>query len=102
MLNVTIQFNGNKVAADLNRELDQTVRQISQDYFDLVKEKTPVRTGRAKRGWRLKKQRELSYSVNNRVPYVGRLDEGYSKQAPRGMTRPAAREVLRTSRRRIR
>jgi hypothetical protein len=102
MLNVTIQFNGNKVAADLNRELDQTVRQISQDYFDLVKEKTPVRTGRARRGWRLKKQRELSYSVNNRVPYVGRLDEGYSKQAPRGMTRPAAREVLRTSRRRIR
>jgi hypothetical protein len=102
MLNVTIQFNGNKVAADLNRELDQTVRQISQDYFDLVKEKTPVRTGRAKRGWRLKKQRKLSYSVNNRVPYVGRLDEGYSKQAPRGMTRPAAREVLRTSRRRIR
>ena len=101
MLNVTIQFNGNKVAADLNRELDQTVRQISQDYFDLVKEKTPVRTGRARRGWRLKKQRELSYSVNNRVPYVGRLDEGYSKQAPRGMTRPAAREVLRTSRRRI-
>ena len=101
MLNVTIQFNGNKVAADLNRELDQTVRQISEDYFDLVKEKTPVRTGRARRGWRLKKQRELSYSVNNRVPYVGRLDEGYSKQAPRGMTRPAAREVLRTSRRRI-
>ena len=102
MLNVTIQFNGNKVAADLNRELDQTVRQISQDYFDSVKEKTPVRTGRARRGWRLKKQRELSYSVNNRVPYIGRLDEGYSKQAPRGMTRPAAREVLRTSRRRIR
>ena len=102
MLNVTIQFNGTKVAADLNRELDQTVRQISQDYFDSVKEKTPVRTGRARRGWRLKKQRELSYSVNNRVPYIGRLDEGYSKQAPRGMTRPAAREVLRTSRRRIR
>jgi hypothetical protein len=102
MLNVTIQFDGTKVAADLNRELDQTVRLISQDYFELVKDKTPVKSGRAKRGWRLKKQRKFAYSVNNRVPYIGRLDEGYSKQAPRGMTRPAAREVLRTTRRRIR
>jgi len=102
MLNVTIQFNGTKVAADLNRELDQTVRQISQEYFGLVKDKTPVRTGRAKRGWRLKKQRQFVYNVNNRVPYIGRLDEGSSKQAPRGMTRPAAREVLRTTRRRTR
>jgi hypothetical protein len=102
MLDVTIQFNGTKVAAGLKREIDQTVRQISQDYFGLVKDKTPVKSGRARRGWKLKKNRPFSYSVNNRVPYIGRLDEGYSKQAPRGMTRPAAREVLRTTRRRIR
>jgi len=100
MLSVTIQFNGTKVAADLNRELDQTVRLISQDYFDLVKDKTPVKSGRAKRGWRLKKQRQFAYEVRNQVPYISRLDEGYSKQAPRGMTRPAAREVLNRARRR--
>ena len=101
MLNVTIQFNGNKVAADLNKEIDQTVRLISQDYFGLVKDKTPVKSGRAKRGWKMKKQKKFSYRVSNRVPYIGRLDEGYSKQSPRGMTRPAAGEVLRTSRRRV-
>lgn len=101
MLNVTIQFKGNKVAADLNKEIDQTVRLISQDYFGLVKDKTPVKSGRAKRGWKMKKQKKFSYRVSNRVPYIGRLDEGYSKQAPRGMTRPAAGEVLRTSRRRV-
>lgn len=101
MLNVTIQFKGNKVAADLNKEIDQTVRLISQDYFGLVKDKTPVKSGRAKRGWKIKKQNKFSYRVSNRVPYIGRLDEGYSKQAPRGMTRPAAGEVLRTSKRRI-
>jgi len=84
MLNVTIQFNGNKVAADLNKEIDQTVRLISQDYFGLVKDKTPVKSGRAKRGWKMKKQKKFSYRVSNRVPYIGRLDEGYSKQAPRG------------------
>tara|TARA_S200002703_G_scaffold114700_2_gene100218 strand:+ start:4849 stop:5160 length:312 start_codon:yes stop_codon:yes gene_type:complete len=100
MLNITVSFKGKKVAADLNRELDQTVRQISQDYFDRVKAKTPVRSGRARKGWRLKKQRQFAYEVRNRVPYIGRLDEGYSKQAPRGMTRPAAREVLNQARRR--
>ena len=102
MLDVTIQFNGTRVAADLKKEIDQTVRLISEDYFDLVKDKTPVKSGRAKRGWRLKKQKQFSYRVSNRVPYIGRLDDGYSKQAPRGMTRPAAREVLRTTRRRTR
>lgn len=102
MLNVKIQFNGNRVATDLNRELDQIVRLISQDYLDTVKVKTPVRSGRARRGWRLNKKRKLNYEVTNRVPYIGRLDEGYSQQAPRGMTRPAAREVLNRARRRIR
>lgn len=102
MLNVKIQFNGNRVATDLNRELDQIVRLISQDYLDTVKVKTPVRSGRARKGWRLTKKRKLNYEVTNRVPYIGRLDEGYSQQAPRGMTRPAAREVLNRARRRLR
>ena len=101
MLNVTIQFNGTKVAADLKKEIDQSVRLISNDYFGLVKDKTPVKTGRARKGWRIKKQKQFSYRVSNRVPYIGRLDDGYSKQAPRGMTQPAAGEVLRTSRRRL-
>jgi hypothetical protein len=32
--------------------------------------------------------------VANKQPYIGRLDEGYSNQAPLGMTDPSLREVL--------
>jgi hypothetical protein len=102
VITLKVSFNSRKVIAELSNDVDQMIRQVSQDLFDTVKEKTPVRSGRAKRGWRLRKQRQHHYEVANRVPYVSRLDEGYSKQAPRGMTRPAAREVLNRARRRFR
>ena len=102
MLDVRVRFNSNKVIADHNRELDQLVRLISTDLLDTVKEKTPVKSGRAKRGWRLKKEGKLKYNVSNRVPYISRLDEGYSNQAPKGITRPATREVLNRANRRTR
>jgi len=100
MIDIRVKFNSNKVIAELSNDVAQMVRQVSQDLFDTLKQKTPVRSGRARRGWRLQRQGKLRYKVANRVPYIDRLDEGYSKQAPRGMTRPATREVLNRARRR--
>mgnify|MGYP003127317354 CR=1 FL=1 len=42
MLNVTIQFNGTKVAADLKKEIDQSVRLISNDYFGLTRHQSKL------------------------------------------------------------
>jgi hypothetical protein len=100
MIEIKVSFNSNKVISELSNDVDQMVRQVSTDLLDTIKQITPVRSGRAKRGWRLRKQGKLNYEVANRVPYISRLDEGYSKQAPRGMTRPAIREVLNRARRR--
>lgn len=100
MIQLKVSFNSNKVISELSNDVDQMVRQVSTDLLDTVKQKTPVASGRAKRGWRLRRQSKFSYEVANRVPYISRLDEGYSKQAPRGMTRPATREVLNRARRR--
>ena len=102
MIQLTVSFNSRKVITELSNDVDQMVRQVSTDLFNTIKQITPVRSGRAKRGWRLRKERKYSYEVSNRVPYIDRLDEGYSKQAPRGMTRPATREVLNRARRRYR
>jgi len=102
MISLKVSFNSKRVISELSNDVDQMVRSISQDLFDTVKQKTPVRSGRAKKSWRLRKERKYSYEVSNRVPYIDRLDEGYSKQAPRGMTRPATREVLNRARRRFR
>jgi hypothetical protein len=103
MISLNVSFNSKKVIAELSNDVDQMVRQISQDLFDTIKQLTPVgETGRAKNSWRLRKERKYSYKISNRVPYIERLDEGYSKQALRGMTRPATQEVLNRARRRFR
>jgi len=99
-MEIRVSFNSKRVIAELSNDVDQMVRQVSTDLFDTVKQKTPVASGRAKRGWRLRQEGKFRYEIANRVPYISRLDEGYSKQAPRGMTRPATREVLNRARRR--
>ena len=102
MINVIVKFDSKKVITALSNDVEQMVRQISQDLFDTVKRFTPVRSGRAKRSWRIRKERKYSYEVSNRVPYIDRLDQGYSKQARGGITRPATTEVLNRARRRFR
>ena len=93
--------NTKKATTDLSKELDQIVRSVSLQIFKTIKDLTPmakVNGGRAKRGWKVSGSSK-SYNISNKVPYIGRLDEGYSKQAPEGMTRPALREVLQRQRR---
>lgn len=53
------------------------------NYFVAV---TPVRSGRARRSTRLDKE-----TIVANYPYAERLDQGYSKQAPRGMTEPTVK-----------
>tara|TARA_R110000796_G_scaffold51270_4_gene120844 strand:+ start:1043 stop:1351 length:309 start_codon:yes stop_codon:yes gene_type:complete len=98
MISTKIRFDSKKVTTQLTDKTTEMVRLISQDLFNTIKGKTPVRSGRAKKGWRLKKQNDTAYKVSNSVSYISLLDAGKSKQAPRGMTRPALREVLAKSR----
>ena len=93
MLKVSISPSTTTATADFDRKFNQTVRSIANDLFATVRKLTPKRSGRARRNWRLKKQTNTRYNLTNSVPYATRLDEGYSKQAPRGFYRPAAREV---------
>lgn len=63
----------------IKQELAKVPRQGLAEYQAL----TPIRTGNARRN---------TYLANDIIradyPYAQRLDEGYSKQAPRGMTQP--------------
>lgn len=103
MLTVSVSFNSKKAIAGIQKGIDQAVRSIATDVFKTIKRLTPVRSGRARRGWRLEKRSNAHYKVHNRVPYINRLDGGYSQQARNGMTRPAISEVLSRNRsRRIR
>jgi hypothetical protein len=51
-------------------------------YHECVKN-TPIDTGNARRKTTLQ-----GHEIQAKYPYAKRLDEGYSKQAPRGMVEP--------------
>ena len=63
-----------------NEDLDEKLKQEGYRYFKSI---TPIRTGNARRNT----FRNGDDIVGN-YPYAQRLDEGYSKQAPRGMSDP--------------
>ena len=65
--------------------------------FDHWKKITPRRSGNAKRQTRLR-----GSTIEARYPYAKRLDEGWSKQAPRGMSTPTFEFIKRRSRRMLR
>ena len=58
------------------------------DLLDILKGLTPVDTGLAQSNW---EYRQVSGGAEfyNDTPYVSYLDEGWSDQAPNGMTEPA-------------
>jgi hypothetical protein len=74
----------NKVLNTLN---DAKVSDVA--YKAYVKN-TPLKTGNARR-----KTVKSGNDIDANYPYAQRLEEGYSKQAPKGMTEPTIEEVRR-------
>ena len=76
------------MAREFERRIKQLNSQLSSKTmadlaFDVFYKNTPVRTGNARRNTGVQNSQ-----IDAAYPYAGRLDEGYSKQSPRGMTVP--------------
>ena len=95
MIEIKLQQGPNTITpmlARVRRELAQYPRDAEDEFRQL----TPiarVNGGNARRRTQLKNNSEIVADY----PYAQRLDEGWSKQAPRGMTEP----FLKWSQRRI-
>jgi hypothetical protein len=72
----------NKVLSTVN---DVNITNVAHAAF--VKN-TPVRSGNARRS-----TKKSGNTIDANYPYAQRLEEGYSKQAPKGMTEPTIEEV---------
>jgi len=82
----------------IGREVEEQVDAVAQIYLEEAQRATPIKSGRARRAWNKDVQRQ-GFTVENNVPYIGRLEEGYSRQAPKGITGPTLRRAnKRTSR----
>lgn len=72
----------NKVLETLN------VNKVSDVAYKAFVKNTPIRSGNARR-----KTKKSGNTINADYPYAQRLEEGYSQQAPQGMTEPTLEEV---------
>lgn len=64
--------------------MEKELSKVPKQTYEFFKKKTPRKTGQARRKTILKGGNTI---VAN-YPYATALDEGHSKQAPKGMTEP--------------
>lgn len=80
MSNITNRLN--KVLETLD------VDKVSNVAYKAFVKNTPIRSGNARR-----KTKKQGNQINADYPYAQRLEEGYSKQAPNGMTEPTLEQI---------
>lgn len=62
---------------------------VMKQTYTIYRNNTPIRSGNAKNRTKL----ENKLRIGGRYPYAGRLDEGWSKQSPKGMTEPSLKAL---------
>jgi hypothetical protein len=87
MLRISVKFantTGKKLA-----NIEKQLRKLPAEATDVFKQNTPVKSGNARSKTSLRGQNTIAADY----PYAQRLDDGYSKQAPQGMTEPTKRFI---------
>lgn len=72
--------------AELAKELDPKI--LAQVGYKTFRKETPIRTGNARSHTAL-----IQDEIVAEYPYAQRLDTGWSKQSPQGMTKPTIAAV---------
>lgn len=81
-----------KITLNLNAA-QKEMNTIPGKAFNFFYFQTPIDSGNARSKTKLKGD-----TIQARYPYAGRLDRGYSKQAPQGMSKPTLDFVRRLAR----
>ena len=79
---MTISVDVSAVKTQMQRE-QQALDHLAQDAYSFFVAHTPYRSGNARRRTRLD-----HHTITGDYPYAERLDNGWSRQAPQGMTDP--------------
>ena len=70
--------NSRDILQDIGRTFERVVDDLLEDINTIAKSETPVKTGRAQKGWRYSRRYSLNYNgrvIQNQVPYIGILDK---------------------------
>ena len=77
-----MQFNMSAVSKMFD-QAEKVAKTLPKEAYDYFVDSTPIRTGNARRSTRLR-----GTTIDANYKYAERLDEGYSRQAPKGMSGP--------------
>lgn len=84
----------NSFKKEIQEQVKKLVSDIQETYQSEVRKRTPIDTGNARRGWQ-KRTKSGNAVIENQVPYIERLEGGYSRQAPRGFVNQAVNATVR-------
>ena len=76
-----------KLTPSLKR-IQQKLAKVPAEAYKYWETQTPVQSGNARRSTRLQGE-----TIKANYPYATRLNEGWSKQAPKGMSEPTSKFV---------
>jgi hypothetical protein len=90
---MTITITGLGIAiSNIESEATRLIKSVGDETFADIVPNTPIRTGNARRNWS-ETVTPKAFQIKNTVPYIERLEAGYSKQAPKGMVGPTLTQV---------
>ena len=79
---MALNFNMTEVSKMFD-QAEAVSKILVKETYDYFVDSTPIRTGNARRNTSLR-----GNTIDANYNYAERLDEGYSRQAPKGMTGP--------------
>jgi hypothetical protein len=79
---MAIKFDISEVSRMFN-QAEAVAKTLPKEAYDYFVDSTPIRTGNARSKTRLR-----GNTIDADYAYAERLDDGYSRQAPKGMTGP--------------
>jgi len=79
---MTINFNMSEVSKLFN-QAEAVAKTLPKEGYDYFVDSTPIRSGNARRNTILR-----GNTIDANYAYAERLDEGYSRQSPKGMSGP--------------
>ncbi len=77
-----------KAVEKMFKNLENIGPDVMKESGEFFKKTTPIRSGNARSNTRTVKTR-----IEARYGYAGRLDDGWSQQAPKGMSEPTEKDI---------
>ena len=101
MINVSFRPRLGVTFKKVRKGVNDEHQLFSSELLEQVRAATPIKDGRARRGWSERKMGD-KIRVTNRIPYIERLESNFSKQTRgKGIIKPAVTRT-KSNRRRVR